>query len=130
MYPFMVSTDGVNIDPALALLCIHPDRVRLSLAKEAIMARKPTDTANLRLRLPEGLRKKLANEAEGNNRSLNSEILWRLGQTLSEEWQRFIAGMEKREKDEQERVDQLLQNPELREYVTKLVAKMPKKEGR
>jgi hypothetical protein len=95
---------------------------------QARMVRK--STAHLRLRLPAELRKAIAVEAEKANRSLNAEILWRLGQTLSEEWQRFIAGMEKIEKDEQERVDQLLQNPKLREYVTKLVAGMPKKESR
>jgi Arc-like DNA binding domain len=49
------------------------------------MARKATDTVNLRVRMPEGIRKRLAVEAEGSRRSLNSEIVWRLGQSLGEE---------------------------------------------
>jgi Arc-like DNA binding domain len=49
------------------------------------MARKPTDTVNLRVRMPEGIRKRLAVEAEESRRSLNSEIVWRLGQSLGAE---------------------------------------------
>jgi hypothetical protein len=78
--------------------------------------RKPTDTVALQVRMPEALRQRLATEAEKANRSLNSEVLWRLGQTFGEEWQRFIAGVEKRERTEQEfrqkMVEQLLQDPE------------------
>ena len=54
------------------------------------MPRKPTDTVNLRIRLPEGLRKLLATEAERSERSLNSEIVWRLGQTLGPEGAFYI----------------------------------------
>jgi hypothetical protein len=50
------------------------------------MAKKPPDEpVNLRLRMPEALRKKLAAEAEANERSLNSEIVYRLGQSLGAE---------------------------------------------
>jgi hypothetical protein len=86
--------------------------------------RRPDDTVNLRLRLPEALRKALDAEAEKANRSLNSEILWRLGQTFGEEWQRFIAGVEEREKSEQEHrqkmVEQLLQDPEFMAMIDRL----------
>lgn len=92
------------------------------------MARKGTDTVNLRLRMPEALRKTLVAEADKANRSLNSEILWRLGQTFGEQWQRFIAGMEALERNEQERLDRLMQDPKLREAVAKIVATLPKKE--
>jgi hypothetical protein len=54
------------------------------------MARKPGDTINLRVRMPEGLRKRLAAEAERSHRSLNSEIVWRLGQSLGPEGAEFI----------------------------------------
>jgi len=43
--------------------------------------RKLTDIVPLQVRIPEGLRRKLAKEAEENGRSLNSEIVWRLGQS-------------------------------------------------
>ena len=46
------------------------------------MARKPSDTVALQVRLVEGLRRKLAGAAEKNGRSLNSEIVWRLGQSF------------------------------------------------
>lgn len=43
------------------------------------------------------LRRKLANAAEKNGRSLNSEILHRLDQTFGEEFLQFVAELEKRE---------------------------------
>jgi hypothetical protein len=79
--------------------------------------------------MPEMLRKRLASEAEQNQRSLNSEILWRLGQTLEKEWQDFIAGKEQAEKDEQELIEKMTQTPEFRESIARILAKM-KKEGR
>jgi hypothetical protein len=91
------------------------------------MARKPTDTVALQVRLPEALRRKLAHEAEKSERSLNSEILWRLGQTLTEEWQQFIAGMGKIETDEREFMDRMMQRPEFREKLSKIVAEIPRK---
>jgi hypothetical protein len=39
------------------------------------MARKPTDTVQLKLRFPEALRRRLEREAKRHGRSLNSEIL-------------------------------------------------------
>jgi Mg2+ and Co2+ transporter CorA len=92
------------------------------------MARKPGDVVNLRLRLPEALRRRLAHEADASNRSLNSEILWRLGQTFDEKWQQFIAGMEQIERDQREFTDRLMQNPEFREKMTEIIANMRKKE--
>jgi len=90
--------------------------------------RKPADTINLRVRMPEALRETLAAEAEKANRSLNSEILWRLGLTLSEDWQRFIAGVEAREKSDRQFIDQILQDPKTRKALEEIVAAMPEKE--
>jgi Arc-like DNA binding domain len=92
------------------------------------MARKGTDTVNLRLRMPEALRQHLATEAEEANRSLNSEILWRLGQTFSKRWQEFIAGMEEQERTEQERRDQLMQDPKFQKSLSEIIARHFKKE--
>lgn len=44
--------------------------------------RKFDEPVNLRLRMPEALRKRLETEAKANERSLNSEIVYRLGQSL------------------------------------------------
>jgi hypothetical protein len=86
--------------------------------------RKPTETVALQVRMPEALRQRLATEAEKANRSLNSEVLWRLGQTFGEEWQRFIAGVEERERGEEEHrkkmVEQLLQDPEFMAMIDRL----------
>jgi hypothetical protein len=84
---------------------------------------------NLRVRLPEGLREQLEAEAIKANRSLNSEILWRIGQTFGEEWRRFIRGMEERERRDYEIMERLGQNPEFQKLVSKLVAEMPRKQG-
>jgi len=89
--------------------------------------RKPTETVALQVRMPEALRQRLATEAEKANRSLNSEVLWRLGQTFGEEWQRFIAGVEEREKSEQERretmFEQLRKSPEFMKIIDQLIQK-------
>jgi Arc-like DNA binding domain len=61
------------------------------------MARKATDTINIRVRMPEGLRKKLAGEADRSERSLNSEIVWRLGQSLGSEGAELVQEHETQE---------------------------------
>jgi hypothetical protein len=105
------------VDPKIIRLWSHPIRARLTR-----MARKPTTIVSLRLRLPEALRATLASEAEKAARSLNSEILWRLGQTLSEEWRRFIAGQEDAERRDQETLDRIMSNPKSRAILNKLIA--------
>jgi Arc-like DNA binding domain len=87
-------------------------------------------TAHLRLRMPEELRKRLSEEAEESGRSLNSEILWRLGQTFDQAVQEFIADREEADKREREMFDQMMQDPEQRKRLLEIVAKMPKKEKR
>lgn len=49
-------------------------------------ARKPSDPIALQVRMTEAFRRQLANAADKSGRSLNAEILWRLGQTFGEEW--------------------------------------------
>lgn len=88
------------------------------------MAKRRLDqTVSFKLRMPEALRQKLEGEAEEAGRSINSEILWRLGQTFSEQWQRFIAGVEEREKKAEEVLERLAQSPEVQKIITDLIAK-------
>jgi hypothetical protein len=54
-----------------------------ALRLRAMAAKK--DIVNVRVRMIEALRKKLAAEAKANERSLNSEIVYRLGQSLGTE---------------------------------------------
>jgi Arc-like DNA binding domain len=74
---------------------------------------KPNDPIALQVRMTEGLRRKLAGAAEKNGRSLNAEILWRLGQTL-----------EKEERKKQD--DEILETlpPAMRTSIEKLVRKL------
>jgi len=46
------------------------------------MARKPTDEVQLKLRFSEALRRRLERAAARNNRSMNTEIIHRLGQSF------------------------------------------------
>jgi hypothetical protein len=93
------------------------------------MARKKRldEVISFKLRMPEGLRQKIETEATNANRSMNSEILWRLGQTFGEAWQRFIAGVEEKEKEHQEHVDQMMQDPRLRELVDRWMEELMEK---
>jgi translation initiation factor 2 alpha subunit (eIF-2alpha) len=89
--------------------------------EDEMARRKETEMVNLRLRLPEGLRKQLDVAAEKSNRSLNSEILWRLGQTFGKEWLEFIGEIEQQERNEKEVLDRLMNNPRLKETLWTLV---------
>jgi hypothetical protein len=57
----------------------------------------PDEPVNLRLRMPEALRKRLAAEAKTNERSLNSEIVYRLGQSLGTEGAEMVKTHESSE---------------------------------
>ena len=58
--------------------------------------------------LPDGLRKLLASQAEKSKRSLNSEIVWRLGQTLGPEGAWFIEQYETTEEQLRRKLDELV----------------------
>jgi hypothetical protein len=47
------------------------------------MARKPTDIVQLKLRFPEALRRRLARLARENKRSMNTEIIFRLQDSVA-----------------------------------------------
>jgi hypothetical protein len=49
------------------------------------MARKPTDTVKLQLRFQESLRRRLERAAARNNRSMNTEIIHRLEESVQRE---------------------------------------------
>jgi translation initiation factor 2 alpha subunit (eIF-2alpha) len=85
--------------------------------------RKPTDPIALQVRMVEGLRTKLVNAAEKNGRSLNSEILWRLGQTFDEEWGRLSTAMEEREKRDQDLLERFRQDPAMQKSLAEMLAK-------
>ncbi len=81
---------------------------------------------SFKLRMPEGLRQKLEAEAEKSGRSMNSEILWRLGHSFSPEWQDAIAKVVKREKEAEEFKERMMQSPALQKVVGDLIAKHDK----
>jgi hypothetical protein len=84
--------------------------------------RKPDDPIALQVRMVEGLRAKLVNAAEKNGRSLNSEILWRLGQTFDDEWGRLTTQMEGREKRDQDLLERFRRDPEKQRALAELIA--------
>jgi hypothetical protein len=86
------------------------------------MAKQPDEMVNLRLRLPEGLRQRLADEAEEASRSLNSEILWRLSHTFGEKWEQFVAEAEVGEKERQEILEQMRLHPKMQQSLRKVIA--------
>jgi len=56
------------------------------------MARKPADKVGLMVRMPESLRRLIERSAKANNRSMNIEIVARLGQSFqSEDYQRVLT---------------------------------------
>ena len=62
-------------------------------------------------------------EAEKASRSLNSEILYRLGQTLGDDWQRFITRKEERQRTEEEQRQRWLQDPKIQKAVWEAIKK-------
>jgi len=87
------------------------------------MARKPTDTVALQVRLVEGLRRKLASSAEKNGRSLNSEIVWRLGQSFGSEGAAWSDQHETSEKGRDNFLKAMVNTPEFRWLAAETVAR-------
>jgi hypothetical protein len=65
-------------------------------------------TVALQVRLPDALRRKLAAEAEKSQRSLNSEIVWRLGQSLGAEGGVLVDQHEAAEKERAKVLDEII----------------------
>jgi hypothetical protein len=57
------------------------------------MTRKPTDEVQLKLRFSEALRRRLERVAARNNRSMNTEIIHRLEESLKNDTAEFYRGM-------------------------------------
>jgi hypothetical protein len=49
------------------------------------MARKPTDSVQVKLRIPEGISRRIAAEARKNKRSANQEMISRLADSLAKD---------------------------------------------
>jgi hypothetical protein len=69
------------------------------------------DLVQFKLRLPDPLRSKLTEAAQAADRSINSEILWRLELSLAPEWLDFVAKVEERERRERAVLERLRQDP-------------------
>ena len=61
--------------------------------------RKPTDIVNLKVRFTEAMRQRIEQEAKKNQRSLNGEIVYRLGLTFGAEGVALAHQFEEREKE-------------------------------
>jgi hypothetical protein len=77
------------------------------------MAKKPTDTVQLKLRFPEALRRQIERAAAKQERSMNAEIVHRLEQSFSkEEMVDFAATMAVQSANQI--IDMLMREGELR----------------
>jgi Arc-like DNA binding domain len=76
-------------------------------------------TVNLQVRLPEALRRKLAEEAETNKRSLNSEVVWRLEQSFARQ-ELPSSGV-----DADHIADRMLNSPEFRQRLAAMISTSP-----
>ena len=85
--------------------------------------RKPTDTVALQVRMTEALRRQLAGAAEKNARSLNSEIVWRLGQSLGTEGNVLISQHEANELERMRVLMKIVNDPEIARKYAKQSAK-------
>ena len=86
------------------------------------MPRKPADTIALQVRMTEALRRKLASAAEKNARSLNSEIVWRLGQTFGTEGNVLVSQHEANEIERARVLKEIVHSPEFREELVERLA--------
>jgi hypothetical protein len=88
--------------------------------------RKPADVGQLKLRLPDALRRKLERASDKSGRSLNNEIVWRLSQSLGPEGEPlFDLHMERENEVEQEvskALDRLIHDPEFYKRIAQQVA--------
>jgi hypothetical protein len=90
--------------------------------------RKPHDIVALQLRLPVAMRDQIAAEAERNKRSLNSEILFRLSETMDNRWTDYVAALERQAQSDAEFIERMRANPESRALLEHLITKIvPKK---
>jgi hypothetical protein len=66
------------------------------------MPRPKTDFNNFRLRVPPDTYQQIADAAETAGRSMNAEILYRLGRTFDPRWADYIAKIDAEERRYQE----------------------------
>jgi Arc-like DNA binding domain len=70
--------------------------------------RRLDDIVNLKLRFTEALRARIEQEAKKNQRSLNGEIIYRLGTTFGAEGAEMAAMYEHREQELKEQLQELV----------------------
>jgi hypothetical protein len=80
-------------------------------------------TVNLQVRLPEELRQRLADAAETSKRSMNSEVVWRLGQSFGD--QGLFAQHEATETEHKKVIDEILKSPEFRRQFVERLSESP-----
>jgi hypothetical protein len=70
--------------------------------------RKPTDVVNIKVRCLEALRSRLEHEAKKNQRSLNGEIVYRLGASFGEEGVALAGQFEEAEKEIRKKLQEIV----------------------
>ena len=70
--------------------------------------RKPTDIVNIKVRCIEALRARLEHEAKKNQRSLNGEIVYRMGASFGAEGVALAGQFEEAEKEIQKKLQEIV----------------------
>jgi hypothetical protein len=95
------------------------------------MARPKTEHKSFKLRLPPAMYDQLDKAAAEADRSINSEMLYRLGRTLDPRWAEYIAALDERDRLRREIVEQALSNPRTQEWFdTVVLPQLPAMEER
>jgi hypothetical protein len=68
----------------------------------------PSDMGQLKLRLPQTLRKRLERASDKSGRSLNNEIVWRLTQTFGDEGAALFEQHQQAEQTLRDQIEQVV----------------------
>jgi hypothetical protein len=83
--------------------------LRWLFPKEPTMAkRKPDDIVNMKVRFTEAMRARIEQEAKKSNRSINGEIVHRLGVSFGAEGPMLVKQFEERTKELAKELDEIV----------------------
>jgi hypothetical protein len=88
------------------------------------MSKNPNAIVSVRVRMTQALREQLTAEGEAAGRSFNAEVLYRLGETLGEQWKEYVAELELRERAEREWMEKQRNDPKVQEWLRGAVQAM------
>jgi hypothetical protein len=102
---------GVKLGLSETAVATRPEWGYIVPNQEVDMAKRASsDIVNLKLRFPEAMRQRIEQEAKRNNRSLNGEIVYRLGTTFGEEGVALVDQYEMAQKEIKRLLEEIVQS--------------------